>query len=375
MKYFRSGCLIAVLMVPALAEAGPALAQTKAASGSAENPMIVATHEAPPFAFRGPGGEWQGIAIDLWKRIADRMNVRYRFEPASLSGMIEGIADKQFDASVAALTITAERESLVDFTEPFYTTGFGIAVPARGADWVGIVRSVLSWKFIQAVLALTAVLMLVGFFTWLFERRRNPEHFGGPWWRGLGSAFWFSAVTMTTVGYGDKAPRTVGGRVVALMWMFAAIIIISTFTGMIASALTATRLEGKVQGPSDLANVRVGSVPNSASDGWLAERHVAFRPYKDVKSGLGALAAGRIDAFVYDKPLLQYLIKEDSDGKVSLLPDRFGRQDYAIALPQGSPLREPMNRALLRVVESRTWNDIVFKYLGSGSKGATTAGD
>ncbi|HZD88933.1 MAG TPA: transporter substrate-binding domain-containing protein [Pseudolabrys sp.] len=337
--------------------------------------MIVATREAPPFAFKDSSGHWQGISIDLWKQIANQMKLHYRFEPASLSGMIDGVASGKFDASVAAMTITAKREGVVDFTEPFYTTGFGIAVPDRGAGWFGIIRSVFSWQFFQAVFALATVLMLVGFLTWLFERRRNPADFGGPWWRGLGSAFWFSAVTMTTVGYGDKAPRTVGGRLISLMWMFAAIIIISTFTGMIASALTANRLEGKVQNPSDLVNVRVGSVPKSASDGWLTARHVAFVPYKDVKSGLAALAAGQIDAFVYDKPLLQYLINNESEGRVSLLPGRFGRQDYGIALPQGSPLREPMNQALLRIIQSSAWNDIVFRYLGSGRHSATAAAD
>jgi ABC-type amino acid transport substrate-binding protein len=288
--------------------------------------------------------------------------------------MIDGVAKGQYDASVAAMTITAKRESVVDFTQPFYTTGFGIAVPSEGANWFALVLSVFSWKFLQAVLALAVVLLCVGVLTWLFERRRNPD-FGGSWWSGLASAFWFSAVTMTTVGYGDKTPRTFGGRMVALTWMFAAIIVISTFTGMIASALTASHFEGRVRGQNDLASVRVGSVPKSASDGWLTGRHVGFDPYADVESGLAALAKRRIDAFVYDRPLLQYLINKAPTKPVTLLPGSFGRQDYGIVLPQGSALREPMDRVLLQILQSREWEDIVFRYLGAAGDAAPRQAD
>ncbi|MGO2102628.1 MAG: ion channel [Psychroflexus halocasei] len=43
---------------------------------------------------------------------------------------------------------------------------------------------------------------------------------------------------MTTVGYGDKSPLSLGGRIVGLIWMFMAVIILSSLTAGIASALT-----------------------------------------------------------------------------------------------------------------------------------------
>ena len=46
------------------------------------------------------------------------------------------------------------------------------------------------------------VLFGVGTLIWILERRKNPEHFSPIPVKGLGSAFWWSAVTMTTVGYG-----------------------------------------------------------------------------------------------------------------------------------------------------------------------------
>lgn len=54
-------------------------------------------------------------------------------------------------------------------------------------------------------------------------------------------------VTMTTVGYGVKAPRTPGGRIVALIWMFANIFLVTVSTAAITSSLTVGELSGKVR--------------------------------------------------------------------------------------------------------------------------------
>ena len=218
-------------------------------------------------------------------------------------------------------------------------------------------------EVLKAVLALSAVLMIVGFLFWLAERKRNPEQFA-PDASGIGSGFWFSAVTMTTVGYGDKAPRTAAGKAIALVWMFAAILIISTFTGMIASSLTAGRLEGAVKGLDDLPGARVGSIAGSATDQWLGEEQIGFRSFPDMESGLIALREGRLDAFVYDEPLLRYLIRTSFAGELRMLPGTFGRQNYGIALPQGSALREPIDVSLLRIVEGGDWRASIRNMLG-----------
>ena len=55
------------------------------------------------------------------------------------------------------------------------------------------------------------------------------------------SAFWWAAVTMTTVGYGDKTPVTTGGRIVGLVWMFTSVIVIFTMIHvMLGAALVGT---------------------------------------------------------------------------------------------------------------------------------------
>jgi ABC-type amino acid transport substrate-binding protein len=169
---------------------------------------------------------------------------------------------------------------------------------------------------------------------------------------------------MTTVGYGDKAPVTLAGRLIGLVWMFAAIIVISSFTAAIATSLTVSRLETAIHGPEDLYHVRVVSVAQSTSAEYLQRKGIGFTPSKDLESALAALAEGRYDALVYDEPLLKYHIRNRYGGDLRLVPEHFERQDYALALPSGSPLREPLNLVLLDLLEEDELNAIAQRYLG-----------
>ncbi|WP_262503942.1 transporter substrate-binding domain-containing protein [Sphingosinithalassobacter sp. CS137] len=348
--------------------APPALAQQQQqpprASPADANGISVATRHAPPFVIREADGSYSGLAIDLWSDVAADLGVRYTLEETDLDGMVDGVAEGRYALSVGALTVTPSREEQVDFSHPYHTTGFGIAVAQAPPSWLLLLRNFFSWGFLQAVLALSALLLLVGVCFWLAERRDNSEEFGGGPAKGIGAGFWFSAVTMTTVGYGDKAPRTRAGKAVALVWMFAAILIISTFTGMIASSLTEGRLAGGIQGPEGLTSAAVGSIEGSAADEWLRESGIGFSSFPSVEAGLEAVAAGEIDAFVYDRPLLTYLLKGEAGDALRLVPGSFGRQDYGFALPPESPMRERLNRALLERIESRAWSNRLTQVLG-----------
>ena len=327
--------------------------------------LIVGTKEAPPFAMKTPDGDWTGISIDLWRWIAGELNLTFEFREATLKQLIDETVDGTLDVAVAALTITSEREKILDFTHPFYTSSLGIAVSTKpGNPWVAVLKRFLSGAFLKVAATLTVLLLGVGVLIWWFERKKNPQQFGGSAARGIGSGFWWSAVTMTTVGYGDKAPVTFWGRLIALVWMFVAIIIISGFTAAITSSLTVTQLEPSVRGPKDLPNVRVGTARDTSSSSYLDDRRISFQPFDTPLSGLRAITEGNLDSFVYDRPLLRYLINRDFKGVLDVLPDTLVKQDYGIALPEGSLLREPINRILLKKIDEPAWQDLLHKYLG-----------
>lgn len=328
--------------------------------------LIVATREAPPFAIRDDQGLWTGISIDLWREIAKELNLDYEFRELSLDEMLASLEDGSSDAAVAALTITNQREQDFDFTHAFYTSGLGIAVAAEepSGGFVTVFRAIFSRAFLEILAGLLLVLIVMGVLIWLFERRRNPEEFGGSASRGLGSGFWWSAVTMTTVGYGDKSPVTLWGRLLAIIWMFASLFMISVFTGSVASLVLADQLNSNITGLKDLPQAKVGVVADSTSEAYLRRQRIGSRAYETVRVALKALQAGQLDAVVYDAPILRYTIDQEFRDDLAVLPIRFETQNYGIGLPAGSKLREPVNQSLLRITGEEDWANTLYRYFG-----------
>lgn len=343
--------------------AAPAFAQSIDADTT--RVLRIGTKTAPPFAFKQADSSWTGLSVELWEDIARDLDLRYAWHEMELEALLDGVRTDSLDAAVAALTITAEREAMLDFSHPFYVSGLGIAVRAQQeAGWWAAIKRLLSLTFMKVVAALFGLLLLVGVIVWLFERNRNPDQFGGSPAEGIASGFWWSAVTMTTVGYGDKAPVSLGGRLVALIWMFAALIMASSFTAAITSVLTVSQLASTVQGPDDLPGVQVGAVEAATSTVYLNREHVNYRTYATVEQGIQALRDGDIEALVHDAPILRYLIRNGQQGVLRVLPGTFETQYYGIALPKDSPLREDVNRLLLQKIEQPAWKDRLYRYLG-----------
>jgi ABC-type amino acid transport substrate-binding protein len=340
-----------------LALAGPVPAQQP------EAPLRVGTHVAPPFVMRTADGGWEGISVALWEGVAAGLGRTWEWHETSVDGMVDEVASGALDLSVGALTVTPEREARVDFSHPTFRAALGAAVP-RG-HWEGLsstLQALTSREFLATLGLLLVLLFVVGALAWAAERRRNPEEFEPEVRRGLGSGFWWAAVTMSTVGYGDKTPLTPLGRIIAMLWMLAALILTAVFTAQLAANITAQKASADLRSASELARYHVGVVAGAAS--FEAVRRLGARPtgFPDVSDGLAALEAGGIDVFVHDAPILAWDVAAAPGVTMSRI--RFDPQDYAIALPQGSPLREPLNRALLAYLESPDWEAVLRRYLG-----------
>jgi ABC-type amino acid transport substrate-binding protein len=145
--------------------------------------------------------------------------------------------------------------------------------------------------------------------------------------------------------------------------MFAAIIIIASFTAAISSALTVSSLESSISGPGDLPKAKVGTVEPSQGALYLKRRSIAYRGYANPAAAIDALAKGEVEAIVYEAPILQYQIKNRPDGGMLVLDGTFDNHGYALALKQGSPLREAVNLALLQFTASEDWTAVLGKYL------------
>ncbi len=337
--------------------------------------LVVGLMQSPPFCIRGEDGSWSGISVELWQWIAADLGIDTEFRETTITGLFDGLAPGgPLDVSIGALTITAEREDRLDFSESFFLSGLALAVktsPGTGGIWPWLGR-LLVWNFWRIVAALLASLVLVALLIWALEHKGNPKEFGGDGklHRGIGSALWWSAVTMTTVGYGDLAPRSPVGRLVAIAWMFVSLFLVSWFTASMASILTAERLDTGtgglvVRGPDDLRRLHVAAIADTSSEDYLRRHHIDYIrvPPKDL---IEVLFTGRAQAVLGDAPTLRYAARSEAyAGRITVLPQTFEIESYGIALRDGSPWRKPLDRALLHRLASPEWQDLVYRYIGS----------
>src|SRR5207249_431795 len=136
-------------------------------------------------------------------------------------------------------------------------------------------------------------------------------------------------------------------------------VFIAYFTATVTSALTVRQLRSDIQGPDDLPGKRVATVGNSTAARYLAERNLTTSDFTNIDEAIQSLERGEADAIVYDAPVLQYYASHEGKGKFQVVGAVFRKESYGIQFPEGSPLRKPVNEALLRLHENGTYDRLL----------------
>jgi len=123
------------------------------AEESSVHTLKVGTKVTPPFAMKDKEGHWEGISIELWERIAQNLKLDYIFvEQEDIKHLLLGVEDASLDVGIAAITITAQRETQFDFSHSYYTTGLGIVIPKEERNaWMAVLRALFSFKMFLIV--------------------------------------------------------------------------------------------------------------------------------------------------------------------------------------------------------------------------------
>lgn len=327
--------------------------------------LLVGYAPAAPFIIDN-NEKLSGINIWLWERVANDLNLNYKLVEMDFSDMLQAVKDAQIDVSINPLTITSDRSREMEFTHSFFASNSTIAVLKKGSlsNFLEFLRSFFSINFLRGILILILIIILFGFTLWMFEKRKNTAHFRSGW-RGIFDGLWWSVVTMTTVGYGDKYPKSRGGKIVALIWMFSGLLFISGLTASVASSLTVNKLSNTTEDFNEYKERPIGSVRNSSSVGFLKDKFFKnITTYVNVEEGLSDLSSRKIDAFIYDEPILNYRINQnDRFQNLKLLPVKFDLQLYAFGLPKKhAQLEQLISQKILEITESHEWRVVLNEF-------------
>jgi polar amino acid transport system substrate-binding protein len=333
--------------------------------------LKVVTRYIEPFSFQ-KDGRTTGFSIELWDELAREAGIETEYSVAnSPAEMVDALKNKTADAAVAALSITSEREGVVDFTQPFYESGLQILVSAASSSSLSavwqMIKNLFNAQLVGLFLLLLLAMFIVSHLVWRYEHKVNPDMWPEKYRHGLWESFWWTISTLLVGGADNKGPVGVGGRLVAIAWMLLSIVLISFLTASFTTTMTVNSLRGEINGPGDLPGRPVATLAGSTAEKWLVSRGIEVVSAPDLAGAVVALKTGRAKAVVYDAPMLSYFLNQNGDSGLQLAGPIFERQNYGIGVQQDSPLRERLNRALLALTERGFLEELRRKWFGSAT--------
>ena len=323
----------------------------------------IVTRLVSPFVIE-ENGELGGFSIELWKNIAQELDIKSDFQrTVSVTDLLSAIESKKVDLGISAISVTAQREQNFDFSQPIFDSGLQILVRSQGtqSSLGRLIDSLFTPEFFQLLGIMLLVILIAAHIIWLVERK----HQGGflensAYFPGIFKACWWAASTLATQA--EEMPKSQWGRVMAVVWMFISVVFIAYFTATVTTSLTVDRLQSNIKGVQDLAGKRVATIAGSTSANYLSQQKIEAEEFKQIDETFTALNNSEVDAVVFDAPILLYYAAHDGKGKVQVVGSIFRKESYAVALPNGSLYRKPINNALLLLQENGKYQEIYDKW-------------
>lgn len=206
-----------------------------------------------------------------------------------------------------------------------------------------------SWPILVVTLLLAS---LSGVIIWFLDTVHNPKEFPHSFLAGSWEGFWWAFITMTTVGYGDKAPRSFFARVFGIVWILVGLVIISTFTATITTVLTATSLANEAK----LYGTKVGALSNSEEFRLGVKRNADVRGYSTVPKIMEALHRGEIQGALLDTYIAGEFQDDLEDYKLQEILEHVFV--YGVVLSRDAEELEHHFRSYLERKQSRIYNTI-----------------
>ena len=316
------------------------------------NELRIGVSGSPPFVIE-KDGVLSGISVEIWKDVAERLEQPYKFvvQP-NTNANVDAVAEGSVDLAIGPISITPNRlaNPKIDFTQPYYHGYEGLLIPQKPPGLITRLRPFIGWAALSSVGILISLLFIFGNLIWLAERRKNTEQFPRHYFHGVGNGMWFGLVTLTTVGYGDRAPLSRSGRIIAGVWMVISLVAVSSITAGLASAFTLSLAEiapSAIREKTDLRGKDIAVVEGTTSLRWGKLYEINAFLTKDLNEAIKILNQRKVEGIIFDEAPLRHYLKQNKKSKLKLANFPLAIQTYGFVLPMGSPLRNQLNIELI----------------------------
>ncbi|CAH2982563.1 unnamed protein product [Chilo suppressalis] len=355
--------------------------------------LIVTTILSAPYCMRKEASEkltgnaqFEGYAIDLIHEISKILGFNYTFklapdgrygsqnrETKEWDGMIRELLEQRADVAIADLTITYDREQVVDFTMPFMNLGISVLYrkPIKQPPNLFSFLSPLSldvWIYMAtAYLGVSVLLFILARFTpyeWHPTHTPDGEKMENIF--SLANCLWFAIGSLMQQSC-DFLPKAVSTRMVAGMWWFFTLIMISSYTANLAAFLTVERMDSPIESAEDLAKqtkIKYGALKGGSTAAFFRDSN--FSTYQRMwsfmesarpsvftssnKEGEERVMRGKgAYAYLMESTTIEYVVERNCD--LTQVGGMLDSKGYGIAMPPNSPYRTAISGAVLKLQE------------------------
>ncbi|XP_006997796.1 glutamate receptor ionotropic, NMDA 2C isoform X1 [Peromyscus maniculatus bairdii] len=325
----------------------------------------------------------KGFCIDILKKLAKVVKFSYDLYLVTngkhgkrvrgvWNGMIGEVYYKRADMAIGSLTINEERSEIIDFSVPFVETGISVMVarsngtvspsaflePYSPAVWV-----------MMFVMCLTVVAITVFMFEYFSPVSYNQnltkgKKSGGPSFT-IGKSVWLLWALVFNNSVPIENPRGTTSKIMVLVWAFFAVIFLASYTANLAAFMIQEQYIDTVSGLSDkkfqrpqdqYPPFRFGTVPNGSTERNIRSNyrdmhtHMVKFNQRSVEDALTSLKMGKLDAFIYDAAVLNYMAGKDEGCKLVTIGSGkvFATTGYGIAMQKDSHWKRAIDLALLQ---------------------------
>uniref|UniRef100_A0A8U8C0J5 Glutamate receptor n=1 Tax=Geospiza parvula TaxID=87175 RepID=A0A8U8C0J5_GEOPR len=331
----------------------------------------------------------KGFCIDILKRLARALGFTYDLylvtngkHGKKIDGVWNGMGHapdhalprpRCFAASgpIGSLTIAP---LIIDFSVPFVETGISVMVsrsngtvspsaflePYSPAVWV-----------MMFVMCLTVVAVTVFIFEYFSPVGYNRSLASGQRAGGstftIGKSIWLLWALVFNNSVPVENPKGTTSKIMVLVWAFFAVIFLASYTANLAAFMIQEEYVDTVSGLSDrkfqrpqeqYPPLKFGTVPNGSTEKNIRSNYPAMHSYmvrynqRGVEDALQHLKTGKLDAFIYDAAVLNYMARKEEGCKLVTIGSGkvFASTGYGIALQRGSRWKRPVDLALLQLL-------------------------
>ncbi|CAH0586972.1 unnamed protein product [Chrysodeixis includens] len=355
--------------------------------------LIVTTILSSPYCMRREASEkltgnaqFEGYAIDLIHEISKILGFNYTFklapdgrygsynrETKEWDGMIRELLEQRADLAIADLTITYDREQVVDFTMPFMNLGISVLYrkPIKQPPNLFSFLSPLSldvWIYMAtAYLGVSVLLFILARFTpYEWHQTHSPDGEKMENIFSLANCLWFAIGSLMQQSC-DFLPKAVSTRMVAGMWWFFTLIMISSYTANLAAFLTVERMDSPIESAEDLAKqtkIKYGALKGGSTAAFFRDSN--FSTYQRMwsfmesarpsvfatsnKEGEERVVRGKgAYAYLMESTTIEYVVERNCD--LTQVGGMLDSKGYGIAMPPNSPYRTAISGAVLKLQE------------------------